>query len=261
MTVKVYVYSYNGYGEYVLPEQKEQSFCLDITKNKFKISTDVEIVLSQVSGTWSFVKSSKYIIYQNDSPYLGENIQINKLYKIELLNKESLYLFAVEVESCIKEYIKYDITGLNQLTIGSLASNIIQFQNLALISRKHIKLEKFNKGIIVEDLSSNGVFVNGKREDGRKYVEFGSHIHIYGLDIIYLGDIIAIAVIDCESFEVKKTGPLPAWPVPRDAPAECRASPRRLLSVPWTRSPFRRGCDFSAHRLPADPCSPVRSAW
>lgn len=204
MTVKVYVYSYNGYGEYVLPEQKEQSFCLDITKNKFKISTDVEIVLSQVSGTWSFVKSSKYIIYQNDSPYLGENIQINKLYKIELLNKESLYLFAVEVESCIKEYIKYDITGLNQLTIGSLASNIIQFQNLALISRKHIKLEKFNKGIIVEDLSSNGVFVNGKREDGRKYVEFGSHIHIYGLDIIYLGDIIAIAVIDCESFEVKK---------------------------------------------------------
>lgn len=203
MTVKVYVYSFNGYGEYVLPGE-EKNYNLDISKNKFKLIADADIFLNQVDGAWSFVKSSKYIVYKNDVPYLEEKIQFNNLYKIEFLSKESIYLFITKVDSCMKNYKKYDITGINQLTIGSLASNSIQFQNLALISRKHVKIERFNKGVIVEDLSSNGIFINGKREDGRKYVEFGSYIHIYGLDIIYLGNVLAIADIECEIFEIKK---------------------------------------------------------
>ena len=203
MTVKVYVYSFNGYGEYVLPGE-EKNYNLDISKNKFKLIADADIFLNQVDGAWSFVKSSKYIVYKNDVPYLEEKIQFNNLYKIEFLSKESIYLFITKVDSCMKNYKKYDITGINQLTIGSLASNSIQFQNLALISRKHVKIERFNKGVIVEDLSSNGIFINGKREDGRKYVEFGSYIHIYGLDIIYLGNVLAIADIECEIFENKK---------------------------------------------------------
>ena len=203
MPMKLYVYSHKGYREFTLPEG-ESNYTLLLSKKEFMSSGDIEIFLSQEDEAWHFSQCSKYIVYHNDNPYLERRIKTNNIYKIEMINKESVYLFAVQLQSIVKKYEKYDITNLNQITIGSLQSNTIQYQHLALISRKHAKIEKFNNGIIVEDLSSNGVFINGKREEGRKFVEFGGRIHIFGLDMIFLGKVLAVAVIDSEEYEVKK---------------------------------------------------------
>ena len=201
--MKLYVYSHKGYREFTLPVE-EHNYTLSLSKKEFAVSGNIEIILSQDNQSWYFSKCSKYIIYQNNNPYLEEVIKPNNIYKIEMINKEFVYLFAVEQTSIVKKYTKYDFTNINQITIGSMQSNTIHYQHLALISRKHAKIEKFNKGIIVEDLSSNGVFINGIREEGRKYVEFGGKIHIFGLDIIYLGNVLAIATVNSEEYDVKK---------------------------------------------------------
>lgn len=204
MPMKLYVYSHKGYGEFTLPGEEELTYSMLISKKKSMSSVDIEILLCQKNGNWHFSQSSKYIVYHNDNPYLEGRIKPYNIYKIEMINKESVYLFAMQLDSIVKDYVKYDISNLNQITIGSLPSNTIQYQHLSLVSKKHIKIEKFNNGIIVEDFSSNGVFIDGVREEGRTFIDFGSKIHIFGMDIIFLGKVLAIAVVKSEKYEIKK---------------------------------------------------------
>ena len=204
MPMKLYVYSHKGYGEFTLPGEDELTYSMLISKKKFMSSADIEILLCQENGNWHFSQCSKYIVYHNDNPYLEGRIKPYNIYKIEMINKESIFLFAMQLDSIVKDYVKYDISNINQISIGSLPSNAIQYQNLSLVSKKHIKIEKFNNGIIVEDFSSNGVFIDEVREEGRKFVDFGSKIHIFGLDIIFLGKVIAVSALKSEKYEVKK---------------------------------------------------------
>ena len=119
MLMKLYVYSHKGYREFTLPVE-EHNYTLSLSKKEFAVSGNIEIILSQDNQSWYFSKCSKYIIYQNNNPYLEEVIKPNNIYKIEMINKEFVYLFAVEQTSIVKKYTKYDFTNINQITIGSM---------------------------------------------------------------------------------------------------------------------------------------------
>ena len=110
MPIKVCVYSHKGYGEFVLSEETKN---IVLSKDKFKMSNDSEIFLSKSRNGWYFLESSKYIVYHKESPYLDRIIQTNCIYKIEMVNKESVYLFAMQIDSDIKKYVKYDISKIH----------------------------------------------------------------------------------------------------------------------------------------------------
>ena len=60
------------------------------------------------------------------------------------------------------------------------------------ISGSHAELNKQQERWILNDRSANGVFVNDIRVHGSRVLEFGDHINIWGLHMVYLGKMLAV---------------------------------------------------------------------
>lgn len=63
---------------------------------------------------------------------------------------------------------------------------------MELISKHHAVIYKEMDGWYIEDISVNGVFSGYSRISGRKKLNFGEQIHIFGLHLVYLGDMLAV---------------------------------------------------------------------
>ncbi|MDO5305634.1 MAG: FHA domain-containing protein, partial [bacterium] len=87
---------------------------------------------------------------------------------------------------------KYDINGNCTLTIGNDRSNTFCYQNMNLVSRKHAIIRKKQNELIVEDCSSNGCFVNGKRIHNQGYLNYGDTLEIFGLKIMYFKEFLGV---------------------------------------------------------------------
>lgn len=53
--------------------------------------------------------------------------------------------------------------------------------------------------MILEDTSMNGVFVNDIRVKGKQSLFFGDQIHLWGLDMVFLGDVLAVRKEESDS--------------------------------------------------------------
>ena len=73
---------------------------------------------------------------------------------------------------------------------------------LSLISEYHACIKKEGELVIVEDFSSNGVFINSKRIQDSYQLNYGDCIDIFGLRIVYLGQFIAVNTM-AEGLKVK----------------------------------------------------------
>ena len=80
----------------------------------------------------------------------------------------------------------------NPVTIGTNEENIIKYGFQDIVSRRHAVISKTGSAAQIEDCSSNGVFVNYRRISGKVRLNFGDSIHIFGLNIVYLGEILAV---------------------------------------------------------------------
>ena len=76
--------------------------------------------------------------------------------------------------------------------MGKNEINDIQYDTLNLVSREHAIIKRNGNQFILEDISTNGVYVNDVRMKEPRLLEFGDCIDIYGLCIVYLDGIIAV---------------------------------------------------------------------
>ncbi|MBE5935566.1 MAG: FHA domain-containing protein [Lachnospiraceae bacterium] len=198
MPIKVYVYSHDAYNEYTLSNENDECVTIELLGEFYGVCSNIEVVFERNNGEWTFAPNSQYVIYKEEVPYTDGVLSCGCIYKIITTSREYIYLYGVEVSDTTDMYDKYDISNISKISIGALEKNTIMFQNLNLVSRVHATMEKFHNGIILDDLSCNGVFVNNKRINGRTYLTFGSRIFMFGLEMIYLGNVLAIHVSTCD---------------------------------------------------------------
>ena len=107
-------------------------------------------------------------------------------------NRERFTAVVEDVPATYSLFEKYRI-GSGRITIGREADNQICFDTQKLVSGHHAILEaNADGGVTIVDQSQNGTFVNGKRFSGLYHLRFGDVIGIFGLKIVYLGDVIAV---------------------------------------------------------------------
>ena len=86
----------------------------------------------------------------------------------------------------------YFVGDQDILTIGSGMENAIVFNNMGLVSKMHGVCRRTKQGWIIEDYSKNGIFVQGKRVQGKQLLTYGDTVELFGLRIQFFGAILGI---------------------------------------------------------------------
>lgn len=168
-----------------LPEKVEGQFWIDTDEKKQVISIEGN------ENKWAITSNRKAQILNEKQEKIKEvELTENAMHTIKIEDELAL-IFTEKLTEDRQTYIKLKIDKDVEISIGRSETNIICFKN-NFVSSTHAQLTYRNKYWIVKDnKSTNGIFVNGKREK-TKDLEFGDVIYIMGLKIIVFYDFIMI---------------------------------------------------------------------
>lgn len=190
------VYTDQACKEFALPNIDNANHEIVIAGETFGFSDDCKVYMEIVDGQWSFLEDYRYQIKGKDKKAYGVPLVNGDVFEIAMRNIGNAVIIVVESDTYLQVYRKYNIAYSSDVTIGKDENNSIVYSFFELVSRRHARIYRNQQGMVIEDTSSNGVFVNDKRMRGMKQLEFCDRINIFGLHLIYLGDILGICSLN-----------------------------------------------------------------
>lgn len=195
----IMAYASEGYQEFVLPEIVDVNYTITLERQNFGMKRDLPVELENVDNEWKFYPSNKYKL----RTYEGENafslaLKDGMAIQIRDIQETKITLLVFVTSNKYPVYDKYGINRVSGITVGKLDSNSIEYGATRFVSRNHAALYRDGNRWLVNDNSSNGIYVNGRRVDGQAYLSFGDYITLFGLTIIFLGNYIAVSAISGE---------------------------------------------------------------
>lgn len=198
-----------GYQEFMLPELDNADYKIILQKKIFGVPQNIEISMEIVDRVWKFVPQEDLQLTQYDgSEGYDQPIQNGMILQIHGIADSRITLVCFSLEKTFPIYDKYYLDNIGQITIGKDLSNTIIYDFKGFISRNHAVIYKYNNQWVIQDNSSNGVYLQGKRVKETTYLKFGDQITIFGLRLMYLGSYLAVCAMSGEyqlnSSEIKK---------------------------------------------------------
>ncbi len=197
MSIILSVHTTKAFQEFLLPAINNSEHSVILDNDIFSLGRDIELHMEVIENGWHFLGSDGYRVEDTMShqDYFGVDLKNGDLLTVMLPNRERISIMVDETESSFKVFEKYDIQNLERggiISIGKNESNDIVYDTRKLVSREHAILRKSGGQCIIEDKSANGVFVGSKRIVGSKPLQFGDCVNIFGLCLVYLGNILAV---------------------------------------------------------------------
>ena len=216
MSTVLSVYCNTAFKEYLLPAVNNANSSIVLSRNIFGLEQNLEILLEIVEHRWSFLPSEKYSLSCDNVSYFNQVIRDGDLIRLTINGENRISILVKETDRYFSVYSKFNIQKLKApVTIGKNESCTIVFDAMGLVSREHARIKRTGQGIVLEDTSTNGTFVNNVRVNGSVYLNFGDCIDIYGLRLCFLGSYLAI---NTESVDIRISEGL----------SPCRISPETI---------------------------------
>ena len=217
MSIVITIYSKSAFKEFILPAGVNRRLSLRIESRKFRIEEDVAVLLENISGNWRFISlydkiSSKLPLCSIDN-YDGCDLKEGDSLSLRTRYGERLAVMVKEKKNPFIAYKKYSLKNIDSLMIGSKEDCDIRYSfpisEREVISSLHAVLKKDPKEEewYITDVSTNGTFVNDMAIENHRKLSFGDRINIWGLYIVYAGDVLAIDQT-CHAFLSDKLIPL-----------------------------------------------------
>lgn len=210
MSIVLSVYSKSAFKEFVLPAINNDDTTIIIDKDLFRLRQDVVLKLEVIENCWMFT-DSRNSIARGSVPYNREQLRNDDIFLVNTPYEEQISITVSEQESSFCVYEKYLLTDGMAVTIGNRPESMIRYQYQKLVSRDHAVLKMAGGVLRLEDTSRNGVFVNSVRVVGSAQLHFGDSIDIFGLNMVCLGDILAVR--PCRELEINQDI-LKIWTMP-----------------------------------------------
>ena len=191
MSLMLTGYSNCGCQEFIMPEKDNADHSITLDHDILGTTEDLWLQFDIVNGRWRFVNSSANCILDSHSIKPGKSIVSGDIIYI-LAGSTRIAIIITELTIDINESQKYDVSNVTSVTIGAEETNDIIIEGIPLVSRHHAVLTINRGSCTITDKSSNGTFVNGRRVQSQAQIMYGDHISLFGAQIIYLGDTIAI---------------------------------------------------------------------
>lgn len=188
-------YSETAFQEFILPNMNNSDYSIVLDHSVFNLADDISLKLEVVEGDWRFVGIS-----EGTHP-TAKSIQQNSLIKngdlIQVRQGDSvLSIVVMSFTPALDNFRKYQIGIPCKITIGKAGDNDIRYDFNSLVSQHHAVITIGNDGCYVTDLSRNGIFVGSRRMRDSGKLRFGECLNILGLQIIWLGNVLAVGCCD-----------------------------------------------------------------
>lgn len=183
----------NVFREFILPKSDNMDYQIYIRKSDYDLQKSFYLSFEVINRKWRINadnKSYQLIHHKHSVDYVefcgGEIVTIKTDYD------DVLKLITFDNEPSLVSFKKYDIFRNNSITVGKSENNTIKYEFMNLVSKTHCTISGEYGNYYVYDSSVNGVFVNHRRIKNSYNLKFGDIIEIFGLSIIFLGEIIAV---------------------------------------------------------------------
>lgn len=187
------VYSISAFKEFLLPAIDNADSAVVVSKSVFALEQEITLWLEVLDGQWYIKNKDLPIAYRvSRKKYMGQALCDGDLLTITLCEGQILNIIVKVVKDAFLVYKKYDIRDMDFLSIGRSSSCDIRYDIHNLISGEHGLIRKNGGQYIVEDTSANGIFINSMRLAGAWQLSFGDCIDIFGLRMVFLGDVLAV---------------------------------------------------------------------
>ncbi len=208
MSVVLMIYSRSACREFVLPAVRNEEFIVSISSAVFGLRQDTALHMEENRGSWYFLPDESYTVYgvedsmnvqdsaRGDSR--GRNLKLidGANYTLDMQGERVAVVVRFK-DTSFTSYRKYFLGNVPEVSIGRNKDNVIKYnysyQGNEYIGRYMAVIrQQEGKTILVDLKSVNGIYVNDHRVNESHVLQFGDHIQIWGLDIVYLGAILAI---------------------------------------------------------------------
>ena len=201
MGLVIAVYTKEAFKEYVLPAINNADYSLVINKDVFNLRKDISLEFEVINDVWKVKAGKTCRIYLEQQEVKDRTVlEDSQMFRILSYDKKQIFFIVHRCKKVFTAYHKYDISKTGRITIGEGESNLIQCNYRRLISRDHAEIVKRGRDYVITSKGQNGLYVNAKYVTGIETLHFGDYINIYGLHMVYLGDILAI---DTENLNVR----------------------------------------------------------
>lgn len=194
------IYSQKGFREVTLPERGQDELEVLLQKELFALDEDILLSLEKQEDIWSMEFKNATVVSQNAGE--GDNrVVIHDGSRFEAATEcgERITIISFEQTNPFSVYQKYSLSGLQEITIGRKAGNVLQYEN-DFVSGVHCSIVLEGGTAKLCDKSTNGTYLNFKRVYGSTILKYGDSIRVMRLNIIYLGNM--IAVDECDNLNV-----------------------------------------------------------
>ena len=191
MSIVISAYGQNAFCEFLLPAVNNTDTEILLKKSIFAFPQDLILRLEVVEKAWYIKSTEEYTVTKQSGQENGPLVNGDILIVRDSCGNQ-VSLIVRETEASFSVFTKYDLTGIPGLTVGSENNNHIVYQYQSLVSRHHATLQRTAQGFCIQDTSSNGTFINGRKISGTYELKIGDCINIFGLKIVYLGNLIAV---------------------------------------------------------------------
>lgn len=208
MSMVLSIYSQKGFREITLPERGANELQILLQKELFALETDIRLTAERSDDVWS-VRTQDGAVFVQQGRSLGSAVEIEDGMKLEVDagRGSRITVIAFQQNDPLTVYSKYSLAGIRQITIGRNEKNDICYKN-DFVSGDHCVISFENGRAVLRDSSTNGTFLNFQRVFGSTALQYGDSIRIMRLNIIYLGNMIAVDA--CDSLQIKGMEPLDA---------------------------------------------------
>ena len=227
------VYSKSAYKKYLLPAVRDANYSIILFKDLFRISGDVKVELENTSGAWRILPGAYSLAYTDTRKNaVGQTLRDSDVFSLTLRGGDQVTVVVTISESFFHAFEKFRLDARQTVSIGTGDANDISYDFMHAISKVHALIRREAGRCMLEDKSVNGVFVNAERVNGSRELEYGDLVDLYGLSLVYLGDVLAVDVTT-SSVSTRNLKPFSApeaetLPEPEEGTYIIRRSPRYL---------------------------------
>lgn len=195
MSNKLTVYSNRAFKEYALPVMNDADYAVYLGRGVLSFMDDARLSMEIVNNHWRFLYCPDYTVTHavTKADYTGRDLKDQDQLVISFNGAEQITVQFTETEQSFAAYSKYDLSKVNSISLGANIGNDISCSASSFIeNQNHAVLRRKENVWVLENHSEKGVFINGIGIRTDKQLEFGDDINIFGLNIVFLQDCIAV---------------------------------------------------------------------
>lgn len=193
MSLIISVYTKEAFKEYVMPAINNADYSIVLNKTTFTLREDVCLNFEIINDVWKIRAGRNYRIYL-DNNEIKDKIALNgsQIFQVLTYDRKQIILMVRMSEDAFSPYTKYDLRRIGRITIGQDENSSIQYDYQRLISKNHAEITRRGKEFLISCRGQNGLYVNSGYVTKEKTLHFGDYINIYGLHMVFLGEMLAV---------------------------------------------------------------------